>query len=187
MLEIYTLLNPKVANLNGTGGIPAITPEDVSFCLAKIKERGPSLLIRAQLMDDVAYREMRVLFRQHVAHLAMLKHWKTGPKFADYFEGLCDSVLHFYMNPRICYRCNGRTEVRLRTGQVIDCPLCTGRDEHGEKVNKIEPMERDKARAAGIPIETWRDVWADRYLAARDILLAWDGEADRIVRRLWWE
>ena len=46
MLEIYSLLNPKVANYNGTGGVPSLTPEDVSASLALIPITGPALLVR---------------------------------------------------------------------------------------------------------------------------------------------
>jgi len=180
MKEIFTRMNARTANYNGTGGIPSISPEDVAACLAKIKERGPSLLIRAQLMDDVAYRELRALFRQHVAHLAMIKHWKTGPKFAEYFDGLCDSVLHYYLVPDTCGRCHGHGHITRSDSAIIPCPVCA---ETGHR----EVSERDKAKTAGIPISLWKDVWEERYTAARDILVAWETEADRVIKRLWWE
>jgi len=184
MLEIYTLLNPKVANLNGTGGIPSITPEDVSACLGRIQATGPALLVRTMAGDLSSLKPLHQAFRQHVAHLAMLKHWKTGPKYNDYFEGLCESVLHFYLKPRICYRCKGHTFVTLRTGQITDCPVCVRRDEYGARVVVIDTMEKDKARAAGIPIETWLDTWQDRYRAARDILTSWEEQADHATKRV---
>ena len=79
MLEIYTLLNPKVANYNGTGGIPSLTPEDVAASLAHIPITGPALLVRTMSGDVSSLRPLQQAFRQHVAHMAMLKHWKTGP------------------------------------------------------------------------------------------------------------
>jgi hypothetical protein len=185
MLELLTMLGPKPQNLNGTGGgIPLITSQDVAASLSRIKITGPSLLVRTMAGDPTTLRSLIQAFRQHVAHMAALKHWKTGPKYNDYFEGLCESVLHFYLKPRICYRCKGHAFVTLRTGQIIDCPVCVRLDEYGARVAVIDTMEKDKARAAGIPIETWLDTWQDRYRAARDILTAWESEADSAVKRV---
>jgi len=180
MMEIYTLLNPKVANYNGTGGIPNITPEDVAACLGRIPIAGPALLVRAMSGDLSSLRPLQQAFRQHVAHMAMLKHWKTGPKFNDYFEGLCESVLHFYVIPSKCGRCHGHGQITLITKQVIPCPVCAG---EGNK----DVSERAKARAAGIPSSTWADVWEPRYEAARDVLVAWESMADSAAKRIFWD
>ena len=185
MLEIYALLNPKVANYNGTGGVPSLTPEDVAACLGRIKIAGPALLVRAMSGDATCYKPLLQIFRQSVAHMAMLKHWKTGPKYVDYFEGLVESVLHFYLKPRICGRCRGHTFITLRTGERRDCPVCVRIDGNGARVVVIDTMETDKARAAGIPIETWRDVWKDRYEAAKSILSEWESMSDGETRKLW--
>jgi hypothetical protein len=179
MLEIYTLLNPKVANYNGTGGIPAITPQDIAACLGRIQVTGPALLVRTMAGDLSSLKPLQQAFRQHVAHMAMLKHWKAGPKYNDYFEGLCESVLHFYIIPSKCGRCEGRGHVTLITKQVIECPVCAG-------VGNKEVSERSKARVASIPSSTWDDVWGDRYEHARDILVAWEGQADHATKRVFW-
>ncbi len=186
MMEIYTLLNPKTPNYNGTGGIPSIVPEDVAACLGRIKTNGPALLVRTMAGDLSSRKPLAQIFRQNVALMASQKRWKTGPKFWDYFEGMVECVLHFYLKPRICYRCKGRLTVATRAGPVIDCPVCVRINEDGQKVVNREPMEKDKARAANIPMLIWQDVWADRYTMARDILTAWEGEADMATKRLWW-
>lgn len=180
MMEIYTLLNPKVANYNGTGGVPSLTPEDVAACLGRIEIAGPALLVRAMSGDATCYKPLLQIFRQSVAHMAMLKHWKTGPKYVDYFEGLVECVLHFYILPDTCRRCHGAGDVKLRTQQVTPCPVCNGA---GHK----DVRETDKARAANIPMSTWSDTWADRYTMARDILTAWEAIADHATKRLWWD
>ena len=180
MLEIYGLLGPKVASLNGTGGIPSIVPEDVAACLGRIKIDGPALLVRTMAGDLSSRKPLTQIFRQHIALMASQKHWKTGPKFNDYFEGLVECVLHFYLIPDTCRRCHGAGDVTLRTQQVLTCPVCNGA---GHK----DVREADKARAAAIPMSTWSDTWADRYTMARDILTAWEGMADRATKRLFWE
>ena len=179
MLEIYTMLNPKVANYNGTGGVPAITPEDVAACLGQIPIPGPALLVRAMAGDDTCLHPLSQTFGQHLAHLAMLKHWKTGPTFWHHFDGLRDCVLHFYLTPDTCKRCHGHGSVTLTTKQVITCPLCEG-------IGRKEPADLHKARIAGIPRASWEDTWADRYVDARAILSDWEYEADRSVKKLWW-
>jgi len=181
MLEILTLLGPKPQNLNGTGGgIPEITSQDVAASLARIPITGPALLVRTMSGDLSSLRPLQQAFRQHVAHMAMLKHWKAGPKYNDYFEGLCEAVLHFYVIPSKCGRCHGHGQITLITKQVIPCPICAG---EGNK----DVSERAKARAAGIPSSTWDDVWTDRYEAARDVLMAWESIADSAVKRIFWE
>jgi hypothetical protein len=180
MLEIYTLLNPKVANYNGTGGSPAITPEDVAACLGRIQIRGPGLLVRAMAGDPSCLSPLRVIFGQNLAQMANLKRWKTGPTFWPYMDGLRDSVLHFYVIPDSCHRCHGHGSITLCTQQVIACPLCEG-------VGRKEPKETDKARSAQINIETWRATWAGRYTDARAILSDWEDIADRATKRLWWQ
>ena len=180
MLEIYTLLNPKVANYNGTGGIPSIVPEDVAACLGRIKIEGPALLVRAMSGDISCRKQLLQIFRQSVAHMAMLKHWKTGPKYADYFEGMVESVLHFYIIPDTCGRCHGHGDITRRDTQRVVCPVCEG-------AGHRDVSESDKARAAAIPRSTWDDTWADRYTAAKDILVAWEDMADHATKRLWWE
>lgn len=179
MLEIYTLLNPKVANYNGTGGIPAITPEDVAACLGRIEIAGPGLLVRAMSGDATCYKPLTQVFGQHLAHLAMLKHWKTGPSFWAHFDGLRDCVLHYYILPDTCRRCRGHGHITQRDTQRVVCPVCEGA---GHK----DVRESDKARAAGIPWASWSDTWADRYVDARAILAGWEEQADRSTRRLWW-
>ncbi|HUV92193.1 MAG TPA: hypothetical protein VMV80_03825 [Anaerolineales bacterium] len=179
MLEIYSLLNPKVANYNGTGGIPSLTPEDVSASLALIPITGPALLVRTMSGDLSSLRPLQQAFRHHVAHMAMLKHWKNGPKYNDYFEGLCEAVLHFYLVPNICGRCKGRGEVKQRDGRILKCPVCDG-------AGRRDADDKAKARAAGIPISFWMDTWSDRYTMAWDLLTAWDGQADDSARRVFW-
>lgn len=178
MLEIYTLLNAKAVNYNGTGGIPDITPEDVAACLGRIPITGPALLVRTMSGDYSCLAGLTQAFRQHVAHLAMIKRWKTGPSFPGHFDGLCESALHYFIIPNTCGRCRGRGSVALRTLQIVPCPVCTG-------VGHREPRESDKARTAGIPWATWDDTWADRYVMARSILSDWEDQADRATRRLW--
>ena len=179
MLEIYTLLNPKVANYNGTGGIPAITPEDVAACLGRIEIAGPGLLVRAMSGDATCYKPLTQVFGQHLAHLAMLKHWKTGPSFWAHFDGLRDCVLHYYILPDTCRRCRGPGDITRRDTQRVVCPVCEG-------AGHRDVSESDKARTAAIPRSTWEDTWADRYTAARDILVAWEDMADHATKRLWW-
>jgi hypothetical protein len=181
MFELITLLNPKSPNYNGTGGgIPELTSQDVAASLSRIKITGPSLLVRTMAGDPTTLRPLIQAFRQHVAHMAMLKHWKTGPKYNDYFEGLCESVLHFYIIPSKCGRCHGHGQVTLITKQVIECPVCAGA---GNK----EISERAKYKAAGIPSSAWGDVWADRWDHARDVLVDWEWQADAAVKRLHWD
>lgn len=179
MMEIYTLLNPKVANYNGTGGSPAVTPEDVAACLGRIPIRGPSLLVRSMAGDYACLSPLRVVFGQYLAHMASLKKWKTGPTFWHHMDGLRDSVVHFYVIPDSCHRCHGQGSITLCTKQVISCPLCEG-------IGRKEPKEMDKARAADIPWASWSDTWADRYVDARAILSEWEDQADRAAKRLWW-
>lgn len=179
MLEIYSILNPKVANYNGTGGIPAVTPEDVAACLGRIPIQGPSLLIRCMVGDSSSLPPLRQIFGQHLAQMSNLKKWKTGPTFWHHMDGLRDSVLHFYVLPDRCGRCQGHGSVTLSTKQVISCPLCEG-------IGRKEPKETDKARAADIPWASWSDIWADRYVDAHSVLSDWEGQADRATKRIWW-
>ena len=180
MLEIFTLLNPKVANYTSSGGIPAIVPEDVAACLGRIPIEGPALLVRTMAGDLSSRRPLDQIFRQNVALMASQKFWKTGPKYLDYFDGLVDCVLHFYLLPDTCGRCHGHGHITRRDTQVIVCPVCEG-------IGHREAKEADKARAAAIPMSTWADTWADRYTAARDILTVWEGMADHAAKRLYWE
>ncbi len=180
MMEIYSLLNPKVANYNGTGGIPNITPEDVAACLGQILTEGPGLLVRTLAGDISSLKPLRQALRQNMAHMAMLKHWKTGPLYWDYFDGLCASALHFYVVSNTCGRCRGRGEVKQRDTKIVKCPTCDG-------AGRREADEKDKARAAGIPISLWLDTWADRYTMAWDLLTAWESEADGAAKRVFWK
>ena len=180
MMEIYTLLNPKVANYNGTGGIPNITPEDVAACLGQIPIQGPSLLIRCMVGDASSLAPLRQIFGQHLAQMANLKKWKTGPTFWHHLDGLRDSVLHCYLLGERCRRCHGRGHITQQETQRIICPACEG-------VGVKEPKETHKARTAQIHIDTWRDTWGDRYDQAKCILTDWESQADRATRRLWWD
>ncbi len=179
MMEIYSLLNPKGANYNGTGGIPDITPEDVAACLGQIPIAGPGLLVRAMSGDPTCYKPLTQIFGQHLAHRAMLKRWRTGPSFYHHLDGLRDAVLHYYVLPDTCRRCRGLGFITQRDTQHIECPVCEGA---GHK----DVRESDKARVAGIPWTTWDDTWADRYVDARAILVDWEDQADRATRKLWW-
>ena len=152
MMEIYTLLNPKTPNYNGTGGIPSIVPEDVAACLGRIEIAGPGLLVRAMSGDATCYKPLTQVFGQHLAHLAMLKHWKTGPSFWAHFDGLRDCVLHYYILPDTCRRCRGPGDITRRDTQRVVCPVCEG-------AGHRDVSESDKARAAAIPRSTWDDTW----------------------------
>jgi len=180
VLEIYSLLNPKVSNYgDAKGGIPEITPEMVAACLGQIPITGPALLVRTMAGDDTCREPLTTALRKHMAYLASLKRWKTGPKFWDYFEGLVRASVHFYVLPDTCKRCKGRGEiVRMKT-RVEKCRLCQG-------AGRKEPREADKAAFAGIPRATWDDTWADRYAQARGVLSEWEDLADRATKRIWW-
>ena len=181
MLEIYTLLNPKVSNYgDAKGGIPNITPEDVAACLGRIPITGPALLVRALAGDDTCREPLTTALRQHMAHLSMLKRWKVGPKFWDYFEGMVSATVQYYLLPDTCRRCKGQGSITRMKTQVVPCPVCNGA---GHK----EPKESDKAASAGIPRSTWDDTWADRYAQARGVLSGWEDMADQATKRIWWK
>jgi hypothetical protein len=181
MLEVLTLLNPKSPNYNGTGGgIPELTSQDVAASLSRIKIPGPSLLVRTMAGDPTTLRPLIHEFNQNVAKMAMLKHWKAGPKFNDYFDGLCESALHFYIIPSKCGRCHGHGRITLVTKQTMDCPVCAG---SGNK----EISERSKARAAGIPLVFWEDTWGQRFEYASGILVDWESQADQALKRVFWK
>ena len=179
MLEIYTLLNPMVPSYGLGTGAPSVTAQDVAACLGSIKIAGPALLVRTMAGDVSCHLPLLQTFRQHVAHLAMVKRWKTGPSFSAHFDGLCESVVHFYVLPDTCRRCRGRETIVRQDGHATVCPVCMG-------AGHREVNESDKARAASIPWATWCDTWADRYVTARTVLEEWEDMADRATLRLWW-
>jgi Zn finger protein HypA/HybF involved in hydrogenase expression len=137
------------------GGIPLISSQDIAACLGRIQATGPALLVRTMAGDLSSLKPLQQAFRQHVAHMAMLKHWSVGPNFSACFEGLCVAALHLYLIPDTCGRCEGRGSVQLQTMQVIDCPVCKG-------VGHRDVKEEDKARIASIPFSFWLNTWADR-------------------------
>ena len=181
MLEIHTLLNPKVSNYgDARGGTPNVTPEMVAASLARAPD-GARALIRVMVGDTSSWAALKREYRRAFTIEANRRRWKPGPTLPKYLDGIAHTALMLYVHPPMCRRCKGRGSVLPRGHEVpITCPVC-----QGAKIRDIN--EADKAQMAGIPYSTWRDTWEDRYKDAVAILHEWEDEADRATKRVFWD
>lgn len=179
MLEIHALLGPKSQNLlSSHGGAPEITPEMVAAQMATGPREGCAV-IRAKLGDAAAKSMLLTYLRQRMAWEASRRHWKTGEKFWQRFEGMITAALEIYIAPNRCKRCKGTGAVLVRKLQV-QCPMCEG-------AGGREPSIRRKAEIAGMHRETWANEWEDRYALAVSVLGEWEDGADQATKKVFWK
>ena len=172
--ELLAIMTNKSVNYFGVGGIPQITPEIVAGACAGLQD-GPYYLGMAKYAgDSTSYRDLEYSAWICAAQLAV-KHGWAIQRGKAYLRGIsllaCEHVVRHHQ----CKRCKGTG----LNGQLGKCGRCGG--------HKLEPYlsERAKAKNAGIPYETFRTTWSQRYNILVNHIQGWESDLmERISRQL---
>ena len=186
-------LTPKVSSLSFSvsGGKQYILlPEDVAFAMAKIEDPGAGLLVEVKwAANERAVWPLILELQKAAGHLAMKKGWRVPP---GTLEGMV--LLALQESEVIRQRGKTKTGVPIYKPGAAKCPWCKGR---GYRLLRSKPevcdgcegstkqhwSTRACADALGVSQLDWKHFWADRYLDVRAILLGWEHDALKVVRK----
>lgn len=154
--ELLALLTAKVQRFQvAPGGIPAITPEDVSHALGMIHSDEARLYARLKYAGQSEYAEgVALAIRRHVLLRKADKNWRIPRK--DWILDMAYMMLAESIDPNVCPWCVGRAEVRPEHGPTITCSACKG-------TGKKTMRDSDRARLMGVAKSRWSEVWGERY------------------------
>ncbi len=164
-------LTLKIASIasEGLGGAPTIRWEDVAAACAGMKA-GPSLLVRLKWCKDGALTDDLVreaLFEASaLPEIQAMRRFKPGTIRTMILVGLHDVV-----SSHICLSCNGTKYVNTKP-----CEACCG-------TGKALMSDGKRADWAEISRSNWNDHWKPKYNAILQMLITWEDEGLRHIRR----
>lgn len=147
-----------------------ITPEDVVHALGMIKHDGASLLIRIKWAGQSEFvQDLDIKFWISVVNLANSEHWPYPEKLKgkEFYRNMGRLALAENINPNICLECGGSSIQITPAGKLEECSPCrgTGRSQHSD---------RSRARLLGMPWETYRHLWNERYRKIQGMVDLWE-------------
>ncbi|MHB8727604.1 MAG: hypothetical protein ACYC9K_01045 [Sulfuricaulis sp.] len=171
----------------------ALLPEDVAYALAEIKDPGPGLLVEVKWSgNDRAVWPLILETQKAAGHLAMRKGWRVpsgaleGMTILALMEaevikqvGQCATIAPVYKpGASVCPWCKGRGWRQVGNSKSRRAP-CYACEADGKKRWSV----RLCAEMLGISGDDWKHVWADRYRDIYAIVVSWEQDALRIVKK----
>lgn len=174
--ELLAMLCAKVAHMEPTiAGFGVLQRYDVAHAIALIKNLPAQMLVRIKYADEVSNTEtfedqlcaaIERGYLAHVVEFAAPQRWKVPRR--TFLRDMCRLALIEYINPKLCYRCDGRGGWINRKALKVTCVECGG---SGEGTYS----DRQRARVLGVHEASWRQSWRDRYRAIQGVLDHYDG------------
>lgn len=156
-----------------------INPEDVLHAMGNIKHEGASLLIRVKWADQKQFTyDLELLFWMAIVNLAQSEKWPYPMKMngKEFYRNLGRLALSENINPNICLECGGCGKEITEEGKLQDCRPCRGS-------GKSHHSDRSRARLLGMPWETFRNPWADKYKKIQGMADIWESIALSSISR----
>lgn len=155
-----------------------ITQEDVLHAMGSIKHGGASLLIRVKWAGQEHWTpELDRLFWLAICAMAKQEKW-SNPKSGsnELYRKMGQLALAENISPNICLECGGCGKEITPQGKLENCKPCRGS-------GKSNHSDRSRARLLGMPWETFRESWVDRYRRIQGIADAWESLALSAMHR----
>jgi len=179
--ELLALLTTRIQRFSVTsGGVPAITADDVAHVLGLIAHDGARLYARVKYAGDMRYADgLAQAIRSQLIRTRMLegelgKMWRV-PR-PDFLLDIARLIVAEAVDPHTCTWCDGRAEVRPENGAVIMCDACAG-------TGQRRIRDADRARLIGIAKSSWSETWSARYRDAQiETVDRWEDMIHRALR-----
>ena len=147
-----------------------ISADDVMHALGLIHHDGASLLIRVKWAGQVQFmQDLDIRFWMAIIDLAHSENWPVPEKFKgkELYRNMGRLALAENISPNICLECGGCGMQVSQEGKLADCLPCrgSGRSRHSD---------RSRARMLGMPWETYRHQWTERYRRIQGMSDLWE-------------
>lgn len=177
--ELIGLLTVKVQRFSvAPGGIPLLTPEDISHVLAMVKSPSARLYARVKYADQTEFASELVTDLLYACgHIEGSTKWRNRKDRPGLLSDVCALALYEAIHPHVCPWCHGRGEAQIGP-RVIACDAC-----HGE--GKRFLTDPDRAKLLKMAKSSWYETWPERYTAIQAIPDKWeDLIAGALTKRL---
>ena len=169
--ELLARVTARAAPLEQSiSGFGRFTTDDILHSLGLIPHSGAVLLLRVKYCQQTEFlQDLDIHFWTTIGDLALSERWPYPIKFKgqEFYRSLGRLALVETISHHVCMLCGGTTKNLTDEGKVIDCPECHG-------TGRKKPSERFRARLIGMPYETWRYGWTDRYKQVQGIADLWE-------------
>lgn len=147
-----------------------ITPEDVLHALGGIKHSGASLMVRVKWAGQNQFlQDLEIKFWLTIVNVANAEKWPypIKKKGKEFYRDMGRLALAENISPNICLECGGSSIQITPEGKLEECSPCrgTGRSHHSD---------RSRARILGMPWETYRQLWNERYRRVQGMVDLWE-------------
>lgn len=169
--ELLAHVTAKAAPLERSiSSFDRLSPEDILHSLGLIQHPGAVLLLRVKFCQQTEYlQDLDIRFWMAIGDLAQREKWPYPIKLKgrQFYRNCGRMALSEHISPHICLACAGNSGMILNN-KWISCPECSG-------TGRKRPSESRRARFVGMPFETWRRGWNDRYKRILEIADIWEG------------
>jgi hypothetical protein len=156
-LKLMTMLNPKASRLDGCGGNPEFTVQDLNYCMSGADPIGLEILRRKY--GGFKTKQSFRIFLEGIDKLS--KGWKVKGDSKKKIEGLANIAIYESTELPVCKRCKGQGE-KLIKGKMESCSPCRG-------TGMYRIRDKDKSLALGIKAPSW-GIWEPRYQEVKRLL-----------------
>ena len=148
-----------------------VRPENLAFLLTGLK-RGPLLLAEwKDLGNERARTYLWAELHNVLRRMPDIKKW--------YEFHILDKLIQLSLleigSTGLCHICNGKKNIHINE-KLITCKFCMGLGFRGMSGH-------DRAKAIGVPETSWRRHWRTKYADVYRVLLIYDQDITRNVRK----
>ena len=169
--ELLARVTARAAPLEqAISGFGRYTPEDILHSLGLIPHSGAVLLLRVKYCAQTEFlQDLDIHFWTTIGDLSLQERWPYPIKFKgqSFYRNMGRMALSECISAKTCMDCGGTGKDLTTQGKVIDCEDCHG-------TGRRNASDRSRARYIGMPWETWRQGWNDRYRQIQDIADTWE-------------
>lgn len=152
-----TMLNAKGCKLDGTGGMPSFTVNDLNYCMSGADPIGLEILKRKY--SGFKTNQSFQVFVEEVDKLS--EKWNIQKDRELKIKGLANVAIYEATELPVCKRCKGQGE-RMIKGKMEYCSPCRGS-------GLYRLRDTDKSKALGIKGPSW-GIWEPRYKEVKLLL-----------------
>ena len=153
-----------------SSGFGRFTQEDILHSLGLIPHSGSVLLLRVKYCGQIEFlRDLDIHFWTTIGDLALSEHWPYPIRFKgkEFYRNMGRMALSENISAKTCLDCAGTGKDLTLQGKVIDCLDCGG-------TGRKNASDRSRSRHLGMPWETWRQGWNDRYRQIQGVADTWE-------------
>lgn len=171
--ELLARITAKAAPLSRIPGAHGrITQQDILCALGCIEHAGEGLLMRVKYAGQAEFvADLDRRYWMAVVDLALEQRWPYPRQLVgqEFFRNLGRMALSEHIRPDACHACGGCGKALLG-GKVLACSECRGS-------GRRRVSDRVRARTIGMPWETFRVPWVQRYRQIQGIAHGWESHA----------